>query len=158
MDRLTKDEYGCLLALSASSRSEDYFTQVGGAAMTQDGRIIGLSYNGLKSGMIKPAWMDQEENRVEKGLHMLHAESNLGSLFRRDECHTVYLTISPCISCCSNLAALGIQRVVYINEYHRCNKFKEFFKFYNIEYKELNEQEKINIVNTLSSLTKKLYV
>lgn len=31
-DRLSFEEFGILLALAASSRSEDIFTQVGGAA------------------------------------------------------------------------------------------------------------------------------
>jgi dCMP deaminase len=150
--RLTKDEYGCLIALSASTRSEDSHTRVGGAAMTSDGRIIGLSYNGLKSGMIKPDWMDLEENREKKGNYFIHAESNLCSLIKRGDCETLYLTISPCISCCNTILAHDISRVVYINEYHRCDRFKEFFDFYGLKYKELNSEEKSNIKKCLFQL------
>ena len=145
MERLTKDEYGCLLALSASSRSEDEHTRVGAAGMTLDGRIIGLSYNGLKSGMIMPDWMKLEENRTEKGKYMIHSEANICSLFKRGEVETIYLTISPCISCCNILLAQDVKRVVFIEEYHRCNKYKEIFDFYGIFYREISQAERNRI-------------
>jgi deoxycytidylate deaminase len=152
MERLSKDEYGCLLALSASTRSEDPHTRVGAAAMTVEGRIIGLSYNGLKSGMIKPSWMDEEENRQRKGELMIHAEQNIVSLIKRGECHTLYLTISPCIGCCNTIASHEIKRVVYLKEYHRCSKFKDFLSFYGIKYEELDIKGKNNIISHIDIL------
>lgn len=151
-NRLSWDEYGCLLALMAKSRSVDKFTRVGGVALDEKGRVIGVSYNGLKSGMETPDWMNLEENRAKKSEFFIHSESNLCALLKINECHTICLTISPCIKCCQAIAALNIKRVVYISEYKKCNKFKEFFDFYGIEHKELNEVEKNNIKNYFTNL------
>jgi dCMP deaminase len=152
VNRLTRDEYGCLLALSASTRSEDCSTRVGAAAMTKEGRIIGLSYNGLAAGMIKPSWMDEEENRIKKGLFFIHAEQNLAALLKKGECDTIYTTISPCVSCANTIIAHGVNRVVYLKEYHRCVQFKEIFDFYKIQHKMLDEIEKSHILDELNRL------
>jgi len=152
MDRLSFDEYGCLLALMAKSRSEDPFTKVGGAAFNKEGRCLATAYNGLSRGAILPDWMNLEENRVRKNDYFIHCEANLCSLLKRGECETVYLTISPCVSCCQNLVALGVKRVVYLKEYHRCNKFKEFFIFHRVSYEELDDQSKQNILNYIKEL------
>jgi deoxycytidylate deaminase len=145
MERLTFDEYGCLLALMARSRSEDPFTKVGGVALNKEGRILGVSYNGLYSGMSLPDWMKKEENRDLKSDIFIHCESNLCAQITKDQCHTICLTISPCIKCCQNIAALNIKRVVYVSEYKKCNKFKKFFDFYGIEYYQLSEDQKNKI-------------
>jgi len=145
VDRLSFDEYGCLLALMAKSRSEDPFTKVGGVALTKTGRVIGVSYNGLHSGMELPKWMTLEKNRELKSDTFIHCESNLCAQILKDQCHTICLTISPCIKCCQNIAALNIKRVVYISEYSKCNKFKSFFDFYGIKYIELSKKQKIKI-------------
>lgn len=150
--RLSFDEYGCLLALSAKSRSEDKFTKVGGVGLDKYGRVLGVSYNGLKSGFKYPDWMDKDENRKTKSELMIHAESNLCSLLKRNDCHTICLTISPCVMCCQQICALNIKRVVYLKEYHSCKKFKEFFDFHKIEYKELNKKSKNKIKGYLETL------
>lgn len=133
------------------SRSEDYFTHCSAVGMTKDKRVIGISYNGLKSGMEVPQWMKLEENREKKSDFYLHAEANLFSLIKGNECHTVYLTISPCLPCSRIMASHHVQRVVYLKEYHRCNKFKEFFDFYGIKYEELSKESKLNITNYLKN-------
>lgn len=152
MRRLSIDEYGCALSLIGKSRSEDYFTHCAAVGVTVDKRVIGISYNGLKSGATVPEWMRLEENRSEKSLYYIHAESNLFSLATKGECHTVYLNISPCIACCNNIVANGVKRVVYLKEYHACEKFKKFFDFHGIEYRELSLEEKQNIKNYLADL------
>lgn len=147
MTRLSIDEYGCFLALVGKSRSEDYFTHCSAVGLTKDKRVIGISYNGLKAGMEVPDWMKLEENREKKSDYYLHAESNLFSLIKNDECETIYLNISPCLACSRIIAAHNVKRVVYLKEYHRCNKFKEFFDFYSIKYEELSKKSKNNILN-----------
>lgn len=145
IDRLSFDEYGCLLALMAKSRSVDKFTRVAAIALDKNGRVLGAAYNGLKPGMKMPEWMTLEENRPRKSMLFLHAESNLCALLKKDECHTICLTISPCIACCQNIAALNIQKVVYIKEYEKCDKFKDFLAFHDIEYRQLSLVEKKRI-------------
>ena len=150
--RLSIEEYGCMLSLIGKGRSEDYFTHASGVAISKDKRILGISYNGLKAGMRVPDWMRLEENRAKKSEFYLHAEDNLFSLVKRGECDLLCLNISPCISCCRTIAANNVRRVVYLREYHRCNKFKEFFAFYGIEHEELSVISKKNISRYLSDV------
>jgi deoxycytidylate deaminase len=150
--RLTWDEYGCLLALIGKSRSEDPFTKVGGVALNKDGRVLGVSYNGLKSKVEIPDWMYSVENRERKSDFFIHSEANLCALLKKGECHTLCLTQSPCIKCCQNIAALDIKRIVYVKEYNNCNKFRDFLNFYTIEYQELTNDSKRNILNYLKNL------
>jgi deoxycytidylate deaminase len=145
MSRLSWEEYGCLLALMGKSRSEDPHTKVSAVALDKNGRVLGISYNGLKSGKDIPVWMKREKNRQRKGEMMIHAEANLCSLLKRGECHTICLTISPCIGCCQNLVSSDVKKVIYIKEYHRCNKFKKFFKFHGIKCSELGKKSKIKL-------------
>lgn len=151
MNRLTFDEYGCLLALCAKSRSEDPHTKVGGAAFDKDHRVLGVAYNGLTAGREVPAWMLLEENREEKGDYFLHAESNLCAQLTRGQCYTIFLTISPCKGCCQNIVALGIKRVVYLKEYHRCQKFKDILSFHCVDFMELPKESKNRIKEYLSN-------
>ena len=148
--RLNIEEYGCMLSLIGKGRSEDYFTHTSGVAISKDKRILGISYNGLAPGMIVPEWMKKEENRAKKAEYYLHSEDNLFALIKKGECHLLCLNISPCISCCRTIVANGVSRVVYLKEYHRCSKFKEFFKFYNVDYQELIPESKQKISKYLS--------
>jgi deoxycytidylate deaminase len=151
-NRLTIEEYGCLLSLVGKSRSEDYFTHCSAVAIGKDKRILGISYNGLSHGMEVPEWMKLEENREKKSDYYIHAESNLFSLLNRGECELICLNISPCIRCCNTIAAHSVKRVVYLKEYPKCNKFKGFFDFHKINYEELNLKSKNKILNYLTSM------
>lgn len=152
MERLSWDEYGCLLALMAKSRSEDVHTRIGGIALNEKGRVLGASYNGLKPGQSMPDWMKLEENRDKKGDFFIHCESNLCAQLVKDQCYTLCLSQSPCIKCCQNVAALNVKRVVYLKEYKKCNKFKEFFDFHGIQYQELSKESKARILNYIKDL------
>lgn len=143
--RLSLEEYGCLLALAGKSRSEDTFTHCSAVAIDKNKRIIGISYNGLKKGMPVPDWMRLEENRIEKSELYIHAEQNLFNLVKNEECDLLCLNISPCFNCSKIIVANNVRKVVYLKEYHRCDKFKKIFNFYNIEYLELPKISKDNI-------------
>lgn len=151
-NRLSFDEYGCFLALIGKSRSEDPFTQIGGVALDINGRVLGVSYNGLKSGANMPEWMKLEENRPRKSDLFIHCEANLCALLIKGQCHTICLTQSPCIKCCQNIAALDIKRVIYLKEYWRDSFFKDFLSFHNIEFAELNMESKNKIKSYLSNM------
>lgn len=140
------------VGVNGKSRSEDNRTRVGGVALDKSGRVLGVSYNGLSSGKIMPDWLMLEENRDIKGDLMIHCESNLFSQIKRRDCHTICLTISPCIKCCQNIAALEVKKVVYIKEYNRCGKFKQFLDFHEIEYRQLDDTEKKNLRYYISDL------
>ncbi len=151
MDRLNIEEYGCLLTLIGKSRSEDYFTHCSAVAISKEKRILGISYNGLTHGMEVPEWMKLEENREKKSDYYIHAESNLFSLLEKDKCELICLNISPCIRCCNTIAAHSVKRVVYLKEYPKCDKFKGFFDFHKIEYKELERESKNKIHSYLTN-------
>ncbi len=151
MNRLNIEEYGCFLSLAGKSRSEDYFTQCSAVAIDKNKRILGISYNGLSHGMEIPEWMKLEENREKKSEYYLHAESNLFSLIRGSECDLICLNISPCIACSRIIVSHNVRKVVYLKEYHRCNKFKEFFDFHNVKYEELSKQSKDKILTYIKN-------
>jgi dCMP deaminase len=67
------------LQRTASLRSEDPFRKVGACALSKDNRVLGVSYNGLKSGFNVDSsfWNDRDSRRP----YMIHAEANLFSLF-----------------------------------------------------------------------------
>jgi len=136
----------------AKSRSEDPFTKIGGVALDKNGRVLGASYNGLKSGFTMPVWMNLEENRDKKSDLFLHAESNLCAQLIKGQCFTLCLTQSPCIKCCQQIAALDIQKVVFLKEYAKCNKFKDFLDFHNIKYNELSRESKDKILEYIKDL------
>jgi len=115
--RLSKEEYALALALIASMRSEDPKRKVGAAALTKDNRVIATAYNGLAAGMYQPQeWWNVDENRRT---HVIHAEANLCSLFRRGEAYIVACTTIPCTPCALNLVAHGVHTVVYGEPYPR---------------------------------------
>lgn len=151
-ERLSWEEYGCLLALSAKSRSEDHFTKIGGVAFDKNHRVLGCSYNGLKSGREMPSWMKLKKNRQIKSDLFIHCESNLFAMIKKGECHSICLTQSPCIKCCQQIVALDVKLVIYLKEYQKCNKFKEFLDFHGIEYKQLSKKNKNNILKYIKNL------
>lgn len=135
MDRISKIEYGLLIAFSSSLRSEDPHTKVGCAVENKEGRIIAIGYNGLKEKQI--LHFSAEENRDKKRNFFIHAETNALSLIKKGEAETIYLTHSPCVSCCHNIAAHGIKKVIFLNEYS--DEYKEILKSYEINFYHYNE-------------------
>lgn len=137
MQRLTWEEYALELAKTASLRSEDPFRKVGACALSKDNRVLGVSYNGLKSGFNVDSnfWNDRDSRRP----YMIHAEANLFSLFNRNECSLIAVTLLPCVSCAKLIVAWNVPKVVYGEEYDHDDAMhtKEIFDFYNINYKKL---------------------
>ena len=144
-NRLTKIEYGCLMAIAASSRSEDPHTKVGCCITNIDGRILSSGYNGLLSGQSVPSILKYEEYRDIKRVLFIHAETNALALIREGEGHSIYLTMSPCAACANNIVRHGIQNVIYINEYAMTEEYKHIFKFHGILFRGLDNVEKENI-------------
>ena len=149
--RLTKEEYVCYLALAASARSEDYFTKSGAALLDIHGNVLGTGTNGLRAGMKVPEWMTKEENRAEKSLLYLHAESNLFLKKKEGDEHLLGLTCSPCVHCSKLISASKVKKVVFVKKYERgTDDYKRIFDFYNIEYRILIRDEISRILSVLS--------
>jgi dCMP deaminase len=131
--RITKNQYAIELAYAAAQRSEDPYLKVGAAAITEDGRVVGLGYNGVAQGVNVDAafWSDRETRRP----FMIHAEQNLCSLFKRGEVDTVATTTLPCPTCATLLCAHGVKRVIWCEEYARdtARESIAIFHLYNVE-------------------------
>jgi len=124
------DEYGLLMAITASFRSEDKNTKVGACALRFDNSVAGVGYNGPPSG-IEIDW----DNRDEKLKRVVHSELNALKYCRPNEIKTLYVTLCPCLNCLTLIASYGIKRVVYIEDYHRDvnGESKKIAKEFNIE-------------------------
>jgi len=135
MSRIGWDEYAMVLAEAASLRSEDPFVAVGAAAFDKHNRVLGVAYNGLAPGKVVTDvfWADRDGRRP----YILHAETNLLSLFKRGEGHVIACTLLPCSSCARQIIAHGIQRVLYRDVYTKDMGALDIFEFYGIEVKKI---------------------
>lgn len=130
-NRIDWMEYALKLAEIASLRSEDPYMQVGACALDFKNRVIGVAYNGLAPE--KDAPQEFWSNRDARRPYMIHAETNLLSLFKRGDCRLLACTLLPCSSCATMIAAYGIETVVYRDVYNNdCGAYK-IFDFYNIK-------------------------
>lgn len=120
------------MALLISSRSVDPFTKVGCIAANDKNELIGASYNGFPP-KYNPDF-DIKEEREKKNLFVFHAEQNIILRHPRGSIHTLYLTHSCCKSCAKLVAGHGVKRVVYSEEYHLEQDFKEIFKEFGVEF------------------------
>jgi dCMP deaminase len=128
--RVNWDEYALSLAHVAKLRSEDPYRKVGACALDHENRVLGVAYNGLKSGINVPPefWSDRDWRRP----YMIHAEANLLSLFKKGECKTIALTCSPCSACATLIAAHDIKKVVYCDEYEKDTTGLDIIRFNKI--------------------------
>jgi dCMP deaminase len=131
--RISWNKYALNLAIEASKRSEDPYRKVGACALSFDNRVLGVAYNGLVSGknVRKNFWKDRNQRRR----YMIHAETNLLSLFERGECRLIACTLLPCSYCARMICAWGIPEVIYKEEYDNDAEGLEIFKFYNVKVK-----------------------
>lgn len=135
--RPTWEEYALSLAECAAVRSEDTFHQVGACALSYTNRVLGIAYNGLTTNKNAPKgfWSDRNKRRP----YMIHAEMNLLSLFKRDECKLIAVTTKPCSYCARLICAWNIPTVIYRNDYpHDSSETDKIFKFYNVKVKQMS--------------------
>jgi dCMP deaminase len=112
------------LAVNLSKRSHCIRRHVG-AVLTKDTRIISIGYNGPPAGThnCDEEWPGTGCPKDSKGSCSLalHAEQNTiiyatknGALIAGS---TLYVTLSPCISCARIIFSTGIKRVIYLHSY-----------------------------------------
>ena len=113
------------LAEKLALRSHCTRAQVG-AVLTKDTRIISIGYNGPPQGTHNCDVDFHEEGgcpRDSKGSCSLalHAEQNAILYASKNgasiEGSTIYVTLSPCISCARIIYSMKIKRVIYLNSY-----------------------------------------
>jgi dCMP deaminase len=118
------DEIYMDLAQSLGLRSHCVKAKVG-AVLTKDSRVISLGYNGPPAGThnCDTEWPDHGCPRDSKGSCSLalHAEQNAILYAAKNnvpiEGSTLYVTLSPCISCARIIYTTGIKRVIYLDSY-----------------------------------------
>lgn len=118
------DEIYMELAENLALRSHCVKAKVG-AVLTKDTRIISLGYNGPPAGThnCDEVWPDVGCPRDSKGSCSLalHAEQNAILYAAKSnisiEGSTLYVTLSPCISCARVIFTIGIKKVYYLNSY-----------------------------------------
>jgi len=112
--RPTWIQYALKLASVASERSEDPFLRVGACLLRHDQSVGGLGYNGAPSG-VELNW----ENRDQRRVRVIHAETNALRYVNPGECYLLACTYLPCNDCLRNIAAYGIKNVAFDNIYNR---------------------------------------
>ncbi len=124
MSKPSFDEIYMELAVNLAKRSHCVKAQVG-AVLTKDTRIVSLGYNGPPAGThnCDIEWPQEGCPRDSKGSCSLalHAEQNAILYASKNnvtiEGSTLYVTLSPCISCARVIYTTGIKKVYYLNSY-----------------------------------------
>lgn len=133
------------LAISLAQRSHCVKAQVG-AVLTSETRIISIGYNGPPSGTHNCDEDFGQEGcpRDSKGSCSLalHAEQNAILYAAKNgskiEGATMYVTLSPCISCARVIYSMKIKKVFFLNSYAEYKKIPkdegvEFLRSFGVE-------------------------
>ena len=112
------------LAEKLALRSHCVKAQVG-AVLTKDTRIVSLGYNGPPAGThnCDQEWPEHGCARDSKGSCSLalHAEQNAILYASKNgasiEGSTIYVTLSPCISCARIIYSMKIKKVIFLHSY-----------------------------------------
>ena len=124
MERPQFDDIFMELAVNMAKRSHCIKRHVG-AVLTKDTRIISIGYNGPPAGThnCDLEWPGVGCPRDSKGSCSLaiHAEQNaiLYAVQNKTDVKgaTLYVTLSPCISCARIIYTMGISKVIFLNSY-----------------------------------------
>ena len=128
MDMIKKpsfDEIFMDLAQNLALRSHCTRAQVG-CVLTKDTRIISIGYNGPPSGTHNCDEDFKDEGGCPKDSKgscslALHAEQNAILSASKNgagiEGSTIYVTLSPCISCARIIYSMKIKKVIFLNSY-----------------------------------------
>lgn len=143
------------LAEKLAQRSHCVKAQVG-AVLTKDTRIISLGYNGPPAGThncdIEFAEVGCPRDSKGSCSLALHAEQNAILYAAKNgvsmQGATLYVTLSPCISCARVIYTTGIQKVYFMHSYA---KFKglandegvDFLKRFGVEVVEYKKENGI---------------
>jgi dCMP deaminase len=124
MSKPSFDDIYMELAENLAKRSHCVRAQVG-AVLTKETRIVSLGYNGPPAGThnCDEVWPEEGCPRDSKGSCSLalHAEQNAILYASKNniaiEGSTLYVTLSPCISCARVIFTTGIKKVYYLHSY-----------------------------------------
>jgi dCMP deaminase len=129
-NRISFDQMAIKIAITASKRSEDPHKKVGACVLDKNGRVLGVGYNGIRTGHTKGQdfWSDRENRRN----YIIHAEVNALANVDIHKAYLLAVTLLPCPSCANMIASHNISKVLYLEDYERDCISKDVFKFHNI--------------------------
>ena len=117
-----------------------------GALIVKDGQIISDGFNGTPRGF-ENACEDAEGKTLPE---VLHAESNalmkLAQSTQSSTGSTLYVTLSPCYHCAKLIVQGGVERVVYLAEYHDATGV-ELLKDCGVEVENLSAPIEVKKIN-----------
>lgn len=129
MDRPSWDQWFMEMAFVASLRSTCLRRQIG-AVLVKDYRVLSIGYSGPPPGLAHCEELGgclREKLKVPSGerheiCRAVHAETNcllqaarMGGIPAEEA--TLYVTTQPCSMCARAIAAVGVRRVVIVNDY-----------------------------------------
>jgi dCMP deaminase len=148
MARPEFDDIYMELAVKIAQRSHCIKRHVG-AVLAKETRIVSLGYNGPPAGT-----HNCDEEYPETGCALdskgscslaIHAEQNAILYAAKNKVNikgcTLYVSLSPCLSCARIIYSMGISRVVYLNSY--------------AEYKGLPKDEGLDFLDKFGVMTDK---
>ncbi|MFN8415267.1 MAG: dCMP deaminase family protein [Cytophagaceae bacterium] len=159
MARPEFDDIFMELAVNLAKRSHCVKRHVG-AVLTKDTRIISIGYNGPpeKTHNCDEEWPGEGCPRDSKNSCSLalHAEENAIIYAVKNGTDisgtTVYVTLSPCLSCARLMYASGVKKVVYLHSYAKYKGLPkdegvEFLTKFGVEVEEYDETHLITPEN-----------
>jgi dCMP deaminase len=115
-DPVPWDDYFMSIAFLASMRSPCTRLRVG-SVVVKDHRIIAMGYNGFIAGA--PHISHLRDNHEQAIIHSeINAVSDCARRGASLQDAAIYVTHYPCINCFRSLAACGIKRIYYYNDYN----------------------------------------
>ena len=142
------DDYFMELAQVVAKRSNCSRRHVGAVVM-RDNHILSTGYNGTPHGVKncfaggcpRCAGKVRSGSRLEECL-CVHAEQNAicqAALYGTSlQGSTIYITLSPCLTCAKLIINSGIGEVVYDGQYEFLDTVKEMFEMSGVKYREYN--------------------
>ena len=144
-ERPTWDRYFMDIAHVVATRSNCSRRQVA-AVIVKDQRIISTGYNGTPRGVKNcfDGGCPRCSGKVKSGTHLdeclcTHAEQNAicqaayyGVAIAGS---TIYITISPCLTCAKLIINAGIKEVVYGGDYAFLDTVKKMFKAAGVKHR-----------------------
>ena len=148
------DEYFMGIAKVVASRSNCSRRHVA-AVIVKDNHILSTGYNGTPHGVKNcfAGGCPRCGGKVESGTHLeeclcVHAEQNAicqAAFFGHAvKDATIYITLSPCLTCAKLIINAGIKEVVYGGDYAFLDTVKDIFKSAGVSHRKYVEKtEKI---------------
>ena len=142
------DDYVMELAQVVAKRSNCSRRHVGAVVM-RNNHILSTGYNGTPHGVKNcfAGGCPRCAGTTKSGSHLeeclcVHAEQNAicqAALYGISlEGATVYITLSPCLTCAKLMINAGISEVVYDGQYEFLDTVKKMFKSSGVKYREYN--------------------